>query len=913
MFERTDERYQMVQEALSSIKIIKMYAAGYSVSFLSIDFTLYILLISYLMFGNNITAEVAFFVVSCCDMLILGLSFSFLKGLYFTAELASCIKRLQNLFDLPNCKIKPEVNVKTLPIIRFDNVALKIGDKEIFPQFNLQIEKGLTLITGRVSSGKTSLLKLILQEYQPETGTLQIQGSVSYASQKPWLFPSTIRQNILFGEVYDEKRYQQVLQVCALAYDLEMFDCGDLTIVEDQGLNLSKGQQIRINLARAVYKQAEIYLLDDSLTGLDAQVASFIFKECFQKYLGEKLVTLVTNNTNYLNLANNVIFVSEGELKSVTNNSATGILRDAEDNKTEEISYSDNINEEEEGIEDSLLISKSNAKNKVYKEDNKVGKVDSDVYTRFIKLAGGFVMVNIEEEILNTTSNNGVNGTNFNKLKANRDNILYLYNGVILAVFAITMVNFITYLFFVKRVSINIHRKMLISVLNASMQFFDKNFTGNILNRFSKDFVVIDEMLPIAFTTFLRKILSSNGKTFKKIRSSIEFIFLVKSPVVGYMNATLEGLTTIRAAYAENILTEEFHHHQNIYISTSYTVQCCTFAFTFVLEILCISFIAAIIIRYLITTDVNNLAGNVGLVISQASRITETFQAGVRQWAEIENYMTSVERVLQYTDVEQENKSGLNLENWPKRGEVKYQNVSLTYIDSKQPTLKKINFIVKPNEKIGIVGRTGAGKSSLTSTIFRLYKHKGKITIDDTDINTLSLEFLRSKISVIPQDAVIFTGTIRDNIDPMSKCTDEEIWYFLECVHLKEIIPNLDFKIAENDGNFSAGQKQLICLARAMARKNKIVVMDEATANLDPESDILVHDVIEKYFVSSTVFVVAHKLRSILKCDQVIVLDKGEIVEYGKLAELLQDENGFFYKMVREAGLTNNFVESNPE
>ncbi|RZC43262.1 ABC tran domain containing protein [Asbolus verrucosus] len=734
MCEKTDERYKIVQEALSSIKLIRMYVwekffeekisqartqevnatrkifviklVGSIINTLNTNITLYILLMSYLIFGNNITAEVVFYTVTCCDLLETGLTQMFLKALYVIAEFIICIKRIENLLTLPNSGVKQESKNDSVVLskIHFNNTVLRIENKEIFRGINLTIQKGLILITGYVNSGKTSLLKLILQEYEPESGNLQIQGSVSYASQEPWLFPSTIRQNILFGEPYNEMRYQKVLQVCALTYDLELFDYGDLTIIEDQGFNLSKGQQIRINLARAVYQQAEIYLLDDCLTGLDAKVGRFIFKECIQKFLQEKMVILVTNDTNYLKCANNVIIVNNSELKSITNNPITKIAESDDESKTRENSYLADTNEDEESTENSLLIGKK----KVYQENNKVGKLDSDVYVRYIKFAGGF----------------------------------------------------------------------LISIL-------------------------------------------------------VFCVFIATEFFIGYKMKVIKKKTV----------------------------------------------------------------GNVGLVISQAIRMTAVLQRGARRWVEVENYMTSVERVLQYIDTEKENKFGLTLKNWPERGEIKFQNVSLIHNNCEQPTLRKINFMVKPNEKIGIVGRTGAGKSSLISIFFRLYKFQGRITIDDVDIKTLSLEFLRSKISVIPQDALVFTGTIRDNVDPTCQCTDEEIWHFLKCVHLDEIIPSLDFKIVENGQNFSAGQKQLICVARALARKNKIVILDEATANLDPENDVLVHNVIEKHFAVSTVLIIAHKLQSVLKCNKVIVLEKGVIVEFGKPTDLLRNENGPFYKL----------------
>lgn len=275
------------------------------------------------------------------------------------------------------------------------------------------------------------------------------------------------------------------------------------------------------------------------------------------------------------------------------------------------------------------------------------------------------------------------------------------------------------------------------------------------------------------------------------------------------------------------------------------------------------------------------------------------FQHGLMQWSEVETLMTSVERVSEYSNLKEETSSDNKPENWPSKGEVKYSNVSMSY--SHEKVLKEITFTVKPKEKIGIVGRTGAGKSSIISTLFRLYDYEGEIHVDNVEIKSLSLEYLRQHISIIPQDPVMFSGTIRSNIDPLQQHTDEEIWKTLHKIHMDSVISNIDDSL-ENT-NFSTGQRQLICLARAIVRKSKIVVLDEATANMDPETDAMIQKIIYDNFHNCTMFIIAHRLQSILECDKVMVLEKGEMIEYAPPSELLKDKKSMFSTMIRNAGL----------
>lgn len=298
------------------------------------------------------------------------------------------------------------------------------------------------------------------------------------------------------------------------------------------------------------------------------------------------------------------------------------------------------------------------------------------------------------------------------------------------------------------------------------------------------------------------------------------------------------------------------------------------------------------------------LAGKVGLALTQAFSLTGMLQWGIRQWAELENQMTSVERLLEYSTVTPENRSGRRPDRWPSSGRIEYKSVNLTYYTSNNLVLKDLSFVIEPNQKIGIVGRTGAGKSSIIATLFRLYDIEGTITIDDEDIKNVAVEVLRSRISIIPQDPVLFCGTIRENLDPHGEHSDIDLWKALEEVKLKESLPNLQYRISGGGGNFSAGQRQLICLARAIIRKNKILVLDEATANVDPLTDALIQKTIKEKFSNCTVLTIAHRLDTVMNSDKVMVINAGSLVEFDAPENLLRNKDSAFYNMVKQAGLS---------
>lgn len=871
---------------------------------------------------------------------------------------------------------------------------------------NLSIPKGkLCAIIGAVGSGKSSVLQLLLNELRATSGKIHLSGPLSYACQEPWLFVSTVRQNILFGLPYNAKKYKEVVRVCALQKDFQQFPHGDQTLVGERGASLSGGQRARINLARAVYRQADIYLLDDPLSAVDAHVGRQLFDECITGYLRHTTRILVTHQLHYLRAADYIAIMNNGVIE--TKGTYEELLLSGKDFAKLLCSVQEDKETSPETEKPLPMSRKTSARlsttrrpsltesttgcegpaQEMEEEERESGSMGWHVYGAYLRAGGRTARIifmillliigqlsatlcdywvtlwtnevtRLKEQEANTTLKEyervtPPNNTTFTftsyfsgiDLEPNLDihayigpldtaQYLYVYTALIVCcVFFITARAF---MFFkvCMTASRNLHNDMFHSMLRGVMRFFDSNSSGRILNRFSKDIGALDELLPrfllesIQIYLVMFSILTLNAaalvwtllpttiilllfyvilQIYLKSAQSIKRLEgTTRSPVFSHMSATLNGISTIRSAGAQQRLIQEFDGYQDIHTSTwsSYLASGVTLGFW--LDFICVLYLAIVIVAFLVIDSKTIFSGNVGLAISQTLILTGMLQFGVRQTAEVISQMTSVERILQYTHIERESQWDKGAKEtpkgWPWCGRIEFRNCYMKYTPEDLPVLKNLNLVIESGWKVGIVGRTGAGKSSLISSLFRLAIVEGEVLIDEVDTGLLALQDLRSKISIIPQEPVLFSATIRYNLDPFNCYDDDKLWKALEAVDLKAAIPALDFKVSEGGSNFSLGQRQLVCLARAILRGNRILVLDEATANVDPKTDEFIQRTIRKRFSDCTVLTVAHRLNTIMDSDKVMVMDSGRLVEFDHPYKLLNNPDGHFTKMVNETG-----------
>ncbi|KAF9584468.1 hypothetical protein BGW38_006357 [Lunasporangiospora selenospora] len=977
---------------------------------------------------------------------------------------------------------------------------------------NLEFPVGeLSVITGPTGSGKTSLLLSLLGEINPVKGqaflprrdsheinpVTGLTNGIAYVAQQAWLQNNTVRNNILFGSPFEQRRYDQVVEMCALTRDFEILEYGDETEIGERGITLSGGQKQRIALARAIYSRAGHILLDDCLSAVDAHTAKWLFAKCLMGPLMQGRTRILVTHAVSLTLrgAAHVVVLRNGAVMAngtPTQVIESGVLGDDANNEEQMMDEHHTDDRTVAGIEETeddngasgssstgqavgtTLVPSSKKKKassgddastdstvsakekkKLIEDEGKTdGSVSWNVYKLYfgsmggtpfwIFLAAAFIFMQVFQvasdtwlrfwaAAANDDDNNGGAystssfaaasipsfATESSTIAANASGLLmsfacqyrmdhsYFGNNPIrqcrqelydtrqpmspmsalsyedpastefsasgitiprrdigdlkyyLGIYAALSVLYIITIMCRQAVQYNgsltasrsIHGRLLSQILNAPVRFFDTTPLGRIMNRFTKDVETIDqEVAPIASNlmfdflgtltvvmvityvtpqflipafvisimfVIMATLYLRSSRELKRIES------ITKSPIFSHFGESLSGVATIRA-YGQ----EKRFMHENLDLLDEHNrpffyLWVCNRWLSIRVDVL--SALVAFFAGFLIIINRENIdAPTAGLSLSYSLTFTDHVLWLVRLYSNNEMNMNSVERIGEYMNLPQEPPAVIEGSRpppgWPNNGEIEVENLVMQYSPEDPPVIRNVSFHVNPREKIGIVGRTGAGKSTLAVAFFRFMElTSGKITVDNVDISKLGVHDLRSSLTIIPQDPVLFIGTIRSNLDPFNEHNDAALWATLKRVHLissddteSNSFGNLDSEVHENGNNFSQGQRQLIGLARALLKQSKIIILDEATASVDHETDARIQATIREEFKESTLLTIAHRLRTIIDFDKVLVMDHGQVVQYDTPWKLIREE-GIFKGMCQRSGEFDTLLEMSKE
>ncbi|XP_017911812.1 PREDICTED: multidrug resistance-associated protein 4-like isoform X2 [Capra hircus] len=956
----TDDRIRTMSEVITGIKTIKMnaweksfidlitrlrrkeiskilkssYLRGMNfASFFAVSkIMIFVTFITNELLDNRITASQVFVVVTLFEALRFSSILYFPMAVEKVSEAVVSIRRIKNFLLLDEIpELHPQQPSDGERIVDVQDVTAFWNEESETPTLqglSFTVRPGeLLAVVGPVGAGKSSLLSALLGELPPSQGKVSVHGRIAYVSQQPWLFPGTVRSNILFGKKYEKDRYEKVIRACALEEDLHNLK-EDVIVRGDGGTPLSEGEKARVSLARAVYQDADIYLLDDPFSAVDVGVSRHLFKQCIRQVLKEKITILVTHQLQYLKDASQILILRDGKMVergtySEFLKSGVDIFSLFEENEQSEPSP---VPGTHTMISESLVQSFQSpipSLKDAAPEDQDVAYFLQDWWLAFWS--------NLQSELYSGGS-----------VKEDEDVVFVLkwylgvYSGLTVSTVLFGITRSLLIFYILVNSSQTLHNKMLETILRSPVLFFNRNPIGRILNRFFKDIGHMDDLLPLIFQDFIQTFLLVVGvvgvmvaaipwTAIPVIPLGIIFFFLRRyfletsrdvkrlecttwSPVFSHLVSSLQGLWTIRAYKAEQKFQEVFDAHQDLHSEAWFLLLTTSRWLAVYLDVICAIFVTVVAFGALILVESLDLR-QVGLVLSLTLTLTGMFQWCVRQSAEVENMMISIERVIEYTDLEKEASWELGYRpppSWPNEGLISFINVNFRHKSDGPLVLKNVYAYIHPGLKYGIVGRTGAGKSTLTAALFRLSEPEGDIYIDDIFTTSIGLHDLRKKMSVALQEPVLFTGTMRKNLDPFNEHTDNELWNALEEVQLKESIEGLPAKmnteLAESGLNLSVGQKQLVCLARTILRKNQILIIDKATSYVDARTDELIQKKIHERFAQCTVLTIAHRLSTIINSDWIMVFDSGKREEYYPPYDLLQDRNSLFYKMVQQLG-----------
>lgn len=985
-----------------------------------------------------------------------------------TVECLVSIRRIQDFLMLPEIPGLEQSSEIQVGQIRLKDASCTWDFEESLHSINFTAAPGsLTCIVGPVGSGKSSLLNALLGEMRSTSGAIHVRGRISYAPQTPFLLHTTVRENITFGQEFDEERYARTIDCCALQADFDVLLAGDMTIIGERGINLSGGQKARIAMARAVYSNADIVLLDDPLSAVDAHVGHRLFNDCIKVLLKDKTVLLVTHQLQYVTHGDKLVVMQNGaiqhfgspdELRSAGVDIASLIEKFNEElNKHAGESADPAASTQEDDVEDESALKTSFGS--VHLGNSSGSAVSAAAALKFSAGSAGSVNgvqqpslladVQYKSELskdqqnavaskANTTAKEergkGAIGVSVYGFYFRHKMLWWILCAVLIIIHRVFDLGIITYLgqwsakntpalrppathnstfietsgYTVSEVSSPgitqefysamailsaigsamlahsaeaaaessaalakavvsastkqflimfsvgsvvlvvaqmaksslilivctwtgkaVYMDMFKKLIHAPMSFFDTTPKGRIAARCSSDTDAMDNRIsePLSngvsmFTSLVGSLLitSFSVRWWILILVPVTFLYYAvynriintfrdltrlegnsKAPLNTIFSESLNGLFTLRAFGRQPEFVQDLMHKLDGYIRPFYNKGNCERWLSIRIATIgagtCTFFgLVAVFSRSL---NPGLLAASITMLLNNVDTIGDLIDS----YAHLESYMNSVDRIKQYTMIETERPQHIPQfappKNWPQYGSIKFSHVHFRYRPGLPLVLNDISLLIRPGEKIGVVGRTGAGKSSLLSALLSLSPiESGSITIDDEDINKMGVGDLRSRLSIIPQDPVIFDGSIRRNIDPFGTHDDNEIWETLRRCHLADVVQampeKLDSILAEDGANFSLGQRQLICVGRALLKHSKVLLLDEASSSIDLETDYLLQKTLRTEFSHCTTITIAHRLATIMDSDRVLVLDAGKVQEFDAPNVLLARPDSLF-------------------
>ncbi|KAJ8753048.1 hypothetical protein K2173_011816 [Erythroxylum novogranatense] len=835
------------------------------------------------------------------------------------------------------------------------------SSKPTLTNVNLEIKPGEKVaVCGEVGSGKSTLVAAVFGEVPNTQGTIQVNGRIAYVSQSAWIQSGTIQYNVIFGSPMDNQRYQNTLERCSLVKDLELLPHGDLTEIGNRGVNLSGGQKQRIQLARALYQDADIYLLDDPFSAVDAETAKNLFNEYVMGALSNKTVLLVTHQIDFLPAFHSVLLMSEGKiLRAAPYHDLLASSPEFRElvNAHRETAGSENLNEvaapQKQGSPDGKIktsVDKQLKAAKGLKGDELIKNEEREVvdtglkpyiqylnqdkaYIYFIFGALAYLAYVITQIVQNSWMAANVDNHHVSTLRLI---VVYLIIGFTSTLFLV--VRSLTTVTFGLRSSKSLFSQLLNYLFCAPMSFYDSTPLGRILSRVSSDLNVVDLDVPSGLNSALGATINTYSNlgilalvSWQVLLVSIPMVYLAtrlqryyyasakdlmrlygtsKSLVANHLAESVAGAVTIRAFQEE----ERFFMRNLDLIDTNASPFFHNFAanewLIQRLEIVSATVLGSAAFCMALLPSGTFSSGFIGMALSYGLSLNNSLVRSIQNQCSLANYIISVERLDQYMHISSEAPEVIEGNRpppyWPAVGELNICDLQVRYRPEAPLVLQGITCKIAGGHKVGIVGRTGSGKTTLISALFRLVEPVGgKIVVDGIDISKIGLHDLRSRFGIIPQDPTLFNGTIRYNLDPLSQFTDNEIWEVLEKCQLREVIQEkegggLDSVVVEDGSNWSMGQRQLFCLGRALLRRCRILVLDEATASIDNATDLILQSIIRTEFADCTVITIAHRIPTVMDCNVVLAMRDGNLVEYDEPAKLMSTEGSLFGQLVKE-------------